>query len=91
MGTKQTLAHGWASSMSALNVSRNWTMNTSNKQPDWKRCAKLAYDFLDSLPNGWLAHTSGNVGLLNEFYIEYKKTQREASNLNPVVSNAVKP
>ncbi len=30
---------------------------------------KLAHAFLDSLPEGWLRHTSGDVGALNDFYL----------------------
>lgn len=30
---------------------------------------KLHLEFLASLPGGWLAHTSGDVGKLNDAYI----------------------
>lgn len=35
-------------------------------------CVQLAHDFLDSLPNGWLGKTTGDVGALNDFYIKSK-------------------
>ena len=31
---------------------------------------KLAHKFLDSLPEGWLGKTTGDVGALNDFYIQ---------------------
>ncbi len=53
----------------------------------WKEVAELAHVFLDSLPRGWLAGTSGDVGALNEFYIKY----RNASNLNSQQWNTAQP
>jgi len=37
---------------------------------------QLAHVFLDSLPHGWLAKTSGDVGALNDFYIKSAKALR---------------
>lgn len=34
-----------------------------------EKALRLHLDFLGSLPEGWLAHTCGNVGLLNDAYI----------------------
>lgn len=31
---------------------------------------ELAHAFLNSLPRGWLGKTTGDVGLLNDFYIK---------------------
>lgn len=30
----------------------------------------LAHTFLDSLPQGWLGKTTGDIGVLNDFYIK---------------------
>jgi hypothetical protein len=38
--------------------------------PDLFEAFMLAHAFLDSLPEGWLARTSGDVGALNVFYIK---------------------
>lgn len=35
---------------------------------DLLESVKLAHEFLDSLPKGWLGKTSGDVGALNDFY-----------------------
>jgi hypothetical protein len=52
-------------------------MKTESQQ--WQEVAKLAHDFLNSLPHGWLAHTSGDVGLLNDFYIKYRECKTAAA------------
>jgi hypothetical protein len=46
--------------------------NIVSQRDMWREISQLAYDFLESLPHGWLAHTSGDVGLLNDFYIAYR-------------------
>lgn len=38
--------------------------------PELLETVRLAHTFLDSLPHGWLAHTSGDVGALNNFYLK---------------------
>lgn len=42
-----------------------------------ERALRLHLDFLASLPKGWLAKTSGDVGLLNQAYIESAKAGME--------------
>lgn len=39
-------------------------------KPELLEALKLAHAFLDSLPEGWLAHTTGDIGALNDFYIK---------------------
>jgi ubiquinone biosynthesis protein Coq4 len=34
---------------------------------------QLHLDFLASLPKGWLGHTTGDIGLLNQAYIQSRK------------------
>lgn len=36
---------------------------------------ELAHAFLDSLPQGWLGNTTGDVGALNDFYVASSKIQ----------------
>lgn len=38
-----------------------------------EKALRLHLDFLDSLPEGWLSKTVGDVGLLNEAYIASAK------------------
>lgn len=38
-----------------------------------EKALQLHLDFLNSLPEGWLAHTFGDVGLLNDAYIASEK------------------
>lgn len=38
--------------------------------PELLEAFKLAHEFLDSLPEGWLGKTSGDIGALNDFYIK---------------------
>lgn len=41
--------------------------------PELLSVCKLAHKFLDSLPVGWLGKTTGDIGTLNDFYIESSK------------------
>jgi len=43
--------------------------------PDLLEVAQLAHEFLNSLPEGWLAHTSADIGKLNDFYLASRKVQ----------------
>lgn len=43
-----------------------------NCHTDLVESVKLALEFLDSLNPGWLAKTTGDVGLLNDFYLKAK-------------------
>ena len=46
---------------------------------DLLKSVQLAYAFLDSLPEGWLSKTSGDVGALNDFYLLYEPTIAKAT------------
>lgn len=35
----------------------------------------LAHEFLDSLPEGWLGKTTGDIGVLNDFYLLSRRIQ----------------
>lgn len=51
----------------------NWLMDEVNAVEfdsyQLLKSVQLAHVFLDSLPKGWLSHTSGDLGALNDFYI----------------------
>lgn len=34
---------------------------------------EFAYEFLESLPSGWLSKTTGDIGALNDFYCSKPK------------------
>lgn len=46
--------------------------------PDAEAAMKLAWLFLESLPEGWLGHTTGDVGLLNDFLIKARTAMAKA-------------
>lgn len=43
----------------------------------WRSTAEMFAEFLDGLPNGWLGKTAGDVGVLNQAYINLRAA-REA-------------
>lgn len=56
-------------------------MNQNNTEINQEllKAVQLALDFLDSLPSGWLGKTSGDVGLLNDFYLTAKPAVKKAT------------
>lgn len=47
--------------------------------PELLKALKMHQDFLSSLPKGWLAKTTGDIGLLNDAYLVGVKAQRKAA------------
>ena len=43
---------------------------------DYKEACEKFVEFLNSLPRGWLGKTSGDVGLLNDAYLQESKAKR---------------
>lgn len=52
-------------------------MNPTERVKLLEHALKLHLEFLASLPHGWLAHTSGDVGKLNDAYIASHKAGME--------------
>ena len=46
--------------------------------PELLEALEYALTFLESLPKGWLAKTSGDVGALNDFYLTAPKAIAKA-------------
>jgi hypothetical protein len=42
------------------------------KLAEYKEAAEMFKGFLDTLPNGWLGRTVGDIGMLNQAYIKYR-------------------
>lgn len=40
---------------------------------------QLAEQFLNSLPEGWLANTTGDIGALNDFYLKLEVLKKNAA------------
>jgi hypothetical protein len=49
-----------------------------NALPDYKEAADKFNAFLDSLPEGWLGKTSGDIGLLNDAFLAYSRAIAKA-------------
>lgn len=43
----------------------------------------LAHAFLDSLPEGWLGKTTGDVGALNDFYLKSREIRAAIAKATP--------
>lgn len=56
-------------------------VNLKMENEDLRNLVKTIEGFLDSLPEGWLAKTSGDVGALNDFYCKLQKIDLEKSAL----------
>lgn len=48
----------------------------TSQAPKMLEAINLIDGFLDSLPEGWLGKTSGNIGLLNDYFIERNRIMR---------------
>lgn len=46
--------------------------------PEMLEALELINTFLDSLPEGWLGKTSGDVGALNDYYIKLREAMKTA-------------
>lgn len=52
---------------------RDGNANLIAAAPELLEALNLAHEFLNSLPEGWLGKTSGDIGALNDFYLTSRK------------------
>jgi hypothetical protein len=45
----------------------------TTREKHLEKTLKLFLQFMDSLPRGWLGKTTGDIGALNEAFIEARK------------------
>jgi len=56
----------------------SWNTRACNMHEELVEALEYALEFLESLPEGWLLKTSGDVGALNNFYCTAPKALKKA-------------